>query len=152
MSTRDLGEKAEEALSSFLPAKKSSRAPKWMKDLRKKKTANNEPRSLFAQGWLSVKDLEALQHQVRKSLDKMVAGVIDGKTYENIDQNLLYIANFHMQLELHIVSQVTISRLKYATYGSEFIAEYNDSLAAYCRDKLPWLYVPIKRNLSSLQC
>jgi hypothetical protein len=72
---RDLGEKAEEALLSFMPANKNNRAPNWMKELRKKKKKVNEPSGIFSQGWLSVKNLDPLNKQVQKSLTKMMGAI-----------------------------------------------------------------------------
>lgn len=110
-----------------------------MKELRKKKKKVNEPSGIFSQGWLSVKNLDSLNKQVQKSLTKMMDTIEDDHEYDNLGQKMLCIANFHMELELHIMSQVNISRLKYVTYGSDFIRTWKDPLADFCQDKLPRL-------------
>jgi hypothetical protein len=131
---RDLGEKAEE-VTLTLPTNNNLFLHQIQESRKKKK--DSEYKSVFSQGWLSVKDLGSIDKRLSESLEKMETDILSGFRRDDVSEKQMIIACFHMELELHIMSQVNISRLKYLNFGGSFLRQYREVLAAKCEDKLP---------------
>lgn len=117
-----------------------------MQELRKKKTkgVGSNNKSLFSEGFLSIRDLGTFTKKLDTALDEMVRQLVEGFEDSRVSvvrANLMHLANFHLELELHILSQVNVSRVKYLNFASSFLRRYREFIAPCIFKELPQRYV-----------
>lgn len=119
-----------------------------MQELRKKKGKNaGSNNKLFSEGFLTIKELSPLNKRVDAAIDAVLVDLEENmddfdrsKIPSDTTDWLMHVANFHMELDLHMLSQVNISRLKYLNFGGSFLRAHREVLALYLSKGLPERY------------